>query len=98
MPTDTTYDMTDDEVDALLASAKTKGQYGEILRSFLASGKRGQRFPLDSGRFQGKAAASVKQGFLTAVKAAGDDAASIRVLSPKDAGFVALVNANASAE
>lgn len=97
MATDVTdFDMTDEEIDGLLATTKSKGQYTEVLNAFIESGKRGRRIPLDSGRFAGKAAASVKTGFLTAVQKAGQ-ADQVRVIAPKDAGYVALVNTQVTA-
>lgn len=89
--TDTTNDLSNEEIDALLATTKSKGQYKEVLNSFVESGSRGRKIPLDSGRFSGKAAASVKTGFLTAVTKS-DNAEQVRVIAPKDAGYVVLVN------
>jgi hypothetical protein len=57
---------------------------------------RGRKIPLDSGRFSGKASASVKTGFLTAVAKAGQSD-QVRVIAPKDAGYVALINTTVSA-
>jgi hypothetical protein len=89
--TDTSNDLTNEEIDALLATTKSKGQYTEVLNSFVESGARGRKIPLDSGRFSGKAPASVKTGFLTAVSKAGQSD-QVRVIAPKDAGYVVLVN------
>jgi hypothetical protein len=86
-----TNDLTDDEVNELLAGSKQKGQYDAILASFIDSGVRGRRYPLDSGQFNGKALQSVKTGFTNAVKRASADG-KVRVIGNKDAGFVALVN------
>lgn len=89
--TDTSNDLTNEEIDALLATTKTKGQYAEVLNSFVESGARGRKIPLDSGRFAGKQGTSVRTSFLSAV-AKADMADKVRVIAPKDAGYVVLVN------
>lgn len=89
------FDLTDEQIDELLATTKSKGQYTEVLNQFVESGVRGRKIPLDSGRFSGKASASVKTGFLTAVGKAGLSD-QVRVIAPRDAGYVALVNTQAS--
>ena len=90
------FDLTDEQIDELLATTKSKGQYTEVLNSFVESGVRGRKIPLTSGRFAGKASASVKTGFLTAVTKAGLSD-QVRVIGPKDADYVALVNTQVSA-
>lgn len=90
------FDLTDEQIDELLATTKSKGQYTEVLTQFVESGVRGRKIPLTSGRFAGKASASVKTGFLTAVAKAGL-ADQVRVIGPKDADYVALVNTTVSA-
>jgi len=90
------FDLTDEQIDELLATTKSKGQYLEVLNSFVESGVRGRKIPLDSGRFAGKASASVKTGFLTAVSKAGMSE-QVRVIAPKDTGYVALINTQVNA-
>ena len=92
----TSGQMTDEEVDALLAGSKQKGQYEALVNSFVESGARGQRYSINEGQFNGKALQSVNTGFKNAVKKTGNEG-TVRVIGSKDGGFVALVNTAASA-
>ncbi len=86
--------MTDEDVAALLATSKTKGQYSDLLKQFVESGERGHRYSISDGQFAGKALQSVNTGFKNAVKAASLEG-HVRVIGSKDGGFVALVNTQA---
>lgn len=87
-------ELSEDEISALLATTRAKGQYNGYVRSFVESGQRGRKVSIESGQFAGKAQASVKTGLAKAVEAEGFKD-QVRVIAPKGESFVALVNTSA---
>lgn len=61
-------ELSDNAIQELLASTKTRGDYDREIGAFIEGGQKGVEVSLDSGTFAGKKATSVKTGFELARK------------------------------
>ena len=79
-----------DEIQALRAGAKQRGEYDRQIRLFVDSGAPGWKVPLDDGPFQGKKANSVKTGFTSAVNREGapEGAKNVRIVVQGEAVYL----------
>lgn len=64
--------LTPEQISQLLSQTKSRGEYDEVLRSFLNSGDMGIEVDLQSGALAGKRAKQVKIGFDNARKKTND--------------------------
>jgi hypothetical protein len=61
-----------EQIQQLLSTQKSRGDYDAEVRDFLASGEAGIQVPLDQGRFSGRDAKKVKTGLDNARKRTTD--------------------------
>lgn len=66
-------ELSQDQIDALLASSKQRGEYDRQLVNFMGNDAPGVQVSLTEGPFQGKKAQSVKTGFDGALTRARGD-------------------------
>jgi len=83
-----THALDADALRELLASSRQRGVYKVELENFLSSETAGAEVDLTDGVFAGKAAATVKQGFTTAIDKGNHE--NVRVISQGERVF--LVN------
>lgn len=77
--------LDNDVIAQLLASSKTRGQYEDELKAFIARGNRGELVNLTDGVLQGKKPQSVKTGFENARKKLDDETkATVQVILNED--------------
>lgn len=88
-----------EEVNAILASGRTRGGYAEFLIEFIESGEPGLNVDLKSGQLSGKTVDQAFTGFSNARKAMNSDGTAkvpggskIKVLRNKDKTEVYLIN------
>src|SRR5262245_36054863 len=71
--------LTPDQITALLAKGRTRGDYEQVLREFLDSSEAGIQVPLDSGALAGKTAKQAKTGFDNAKKRTNSDGTGLAI-------------------
>lgn len=106
-------ELSQEQIDALLAGSRQRGEYDRQLMGFLDSDIPGVQVSLEEGPFQGKKAQSVKTGFdgaITRAKNTGDDkkgdytdeqrakARTVRTILNDDKVFLVNQNAGQAAE
>lgn len=85
-----------EQIQALLASTRSKGQYTEYLNAFLASGESGVCANDEWVSIRDKKATTIKQGFENAKekKDVAEDAEFVKVISNEDKVY--LINLKAA--
>lgn len=63
--------LTDEEAQAFLASSTSRGDYSQIVASFLESGNKAEVIPTATGPLSGRSARAIKSGLKTAAKDKG---------------------------
>lgn len=88
--------LTAEQVQALLANTRSKGQYTEYLNAFLESGEQGVCANDEWVAIRDKKASTIKQGFVNAQdkKDAHEDAQFVKVLVNEDKVY--LINLKAA--
>lgn len=82
----------EDELAAILAGTRGRGDYRTILEAFIKSGHKMVKIPLDRGLLEGKKAATVKSGFENVKTAKNPLEGADKVLIRKREDDVFLVN------
>ena len=95
--------LTPERIQELLADGRTRGAYGQVLKSFLDSGDAGIEVPLDTGDIAGKSSKQAKTGLDMARKRTDDNgnlvypgANAVRVVEQD--GHVFLINTGVAGE
>lgn len=95
--------LSPDQIAALLAKGRTRGDYDRVLRDFVESGEAGIEVPLSEGALAGKTSKQAKTGLDNARKRTNDQgklvvegAQNVKVI--ENEGHVYLINVSASTE
>lgn len=95
--------LTAEQIQALLAKGRTRGDYDRVLRDYVSTGEPGIEVPLDSGPLAGKTSKQAKTGLDNARKRMTDDgkpaiegAQSVKVIEAE--GHVYLINTAVAVE